>query len=314
MAKNPLGRTIPKETRSENMKLKESHTIELKKSLSQLDDALKSICAFLNHRGGTVYFGVDNKGKIIGLQISDKTLRKISQLINQKINPEIIPEIEEVKKDGKSIIQVKVPEGNNKPYFLKGVAHKRVGTENRVIPPDELKKIILEGKKTRWDEEICKGARLKDIDGSKVKWFLRKAKAERNFDVDPETAVKEALGRLGLIKGGKPTNASILLFGKNPQKFFLQARVRCARFKGTIAVDFIDMKLIDGNIIDQVDKAENFILSHIKKAAKVVMFKREEVWEYPPDALREAIVNAVCHREYSVVCQNSWHLCNNRYA
>ena len=80
----------------------------------------------------------------------------------------------------------------------------------------------------------------------------------------------------------------------------MQARIRCARFKGTTAVDFIDMKLIDGTIIDQVEGAENFVLSHIKKAAKIVMFKREEVWEYPPNALREAIVNAVCHRDYSL--------------
>ncbi|MDI6795288.1 MAG: hypothetical protein QME81_20930 [bacterium] len=64
------------------------------------------------------------------------------------------------------------------------------------------------------------------------------------------------------------TNAAILLFGNDPQKFFLQARVRCARFKGTVAVDFLDMKLIDGNIIDQIDMAEKFILSHIKKAAR----------------------------------------------
>ncbi|MCD6441967.1 hypothetical protein J7L24_00220 [bacterium] len=91
-----------------------------------------------------------------------------------------------------------------------------------------------------------------------------------------------------------------MLFGKDPQKFFLQAKIRCARFKGTTAIDFIDMKLIEGNIIDQISETEKFILSHIKKAAKIVMFKREEVWEYPPNALREAIVNAVCHRDYSI--------------
>ena len=94
---------------------------------------------------------------------------------------------------------------------------------------------------------------------------MRKAKYERNFDVESKNA-EEALERLELIKNDNLTNASILLFGKNPQKFFLQARIRCARFKGTTAVDFIDMKLIDGDIIDQVEEAENFVLSHIKKS------------------------------------------------
>ncbi|MCK4735780.1 MAG: ATP-binding protein, partial [Methanophagales archaeon] len=108
---------------------KESHTTELKKSLAQLDVALKSVCAFLNHKGGTVYFGVANDGKITGLNVTDKTLRKISQQIHSRIKPEITPEIREVKEKGESIIELKIPKGNNKPYFLNGVAYKRIGTE-----------------------------------------------------------------------------------------------------------------------------------------------------------------------------------------
>src|SRR3989338_5507974 len=80
------------------MKLEESHTVELKKSVAQMNEALKSVCAFLNHRGGEVYFGVNDKGKITGIQSSDKTLRKISQIINTKIKPEFNPEIKEIIK------------------------------------------------------------------------------------------------------------------------------------------------------------------------------------------------------------------------
>jgi ATP-dependent DNA helicase RecG len=76
-------------------------------------------------------------------------------------------------------------------------------------------------------------------------------------------------------------------------------QLRCARYKGVTPITFIDLKVIEGNIIDQIEEAENFVLSHIKRAAKIVGFSREEVWEYPPSALREAIVNAVCHRDYS---------------
>jgi len=84
----------------------------------------------------------------------------------------------------------------------------------------------------KFDNKICKEASLEDIDKAKVKWFLKKATKERNFDVDPETSIKEVLEKLELIKDGKLTNAAILLFGKNPQRFFLQAETRCARFKG----------------------------------------------------------------------------------
>ena len=199
---------------------KESHTTELKKSLAQLDVALKSVCAFLNHKGGTVYFGVANDGKITGLNVTDKTLRKISQ--------------------------------------------------------------------------------QNDINEEKVERFLRKAKFERRLEIDPTISVKEALKRMDLIKRNKLTNATILLFGKNPQQFFMQSEVRCARFRGTEPLEFIDMKVFVGNIIDQREDAVEFVKEHIKLHAKIVETERVETWEYPIEALREAITNAVCHRDYEI--------------
>jgi ATP-dependent DNA helicase RecG len=281
----------------------ESESLEFKKSTSQLDKSLKSICGFLNHKGGKVYFGIDKTGKIIGQEVSDQTLKSISQKIRQRIKPEISPEIKVIEIEGKNVIEVKAKEGNNKPYYLNGIAYKRVGTENPAIPPEELERIILEKRKRYWDSEICEEASLKDIDEEKVKWFLRKAKYERNFDVDTETPVKEALERLKLMKGEKLTNAAVLLFGKSTQKFFLQAETRCARFKGTEPVKpFIDMKVFGDSIIDQVDKALNFVLDHIPMAAWLVpgQAEREERYEYPQDAIREAIINAICHRDYSL--------------
>jgi len=284
------------------MKFEESETLEFKKSTSELKEAVISIGAILNkHQKGKLYFGIKNDGTVIGQGIGKKTLRDISKTISDHIEPKIYPKINKEKIKDKDCVVIEFS-GNNIPYYAYGRAYKRVADEDRLMSAKEVEKLILEKNKDKlmWDKEICKDASLDDIDKEKVKWFLRKAKEERNFDIDPRTSVKEALKRLRLIKSEKLTNAAILLFGKDPQKFFLQARIRCARFKGTTAVDFIDMKLIDENIIGQLDKAENFILSHIKKAAKIVMFKREEAWEYPPDALREAIVNALCHRDYSI--------------
>ena len=276
----------------------ENEKTEFKKSTAQMERALKATCAFLNHKGGAVYFGISNKGEIIGQEVSDSTLKTISQKIRQKIKPEISPGIKVLESDDKKVIEVNVAKGTNKPYYLDGIAYKRIGSESPPIPPEELEGIILERKKSHWDSETCEGATLDDIDEEKVKWFLNKAKYERNFDIEPETPVKEALERLELMVNGNLTNSAILLFSKNPQKYFLQSKIRCARYKGLAPIDFIDMKIIEGNIIEQVNIAEKFILSHIKKAAKIVMFEREEVWEYPPDALREAVVNAVCHRNY----------------
>jgi len=282
-------------------KYKESERVELKETLSQMDEALKSVCAFLNHKGGTIYFGVSDKGKVIGMQISDKTLRKVSQQINSRIKPEISPEIKEIKEEGKSILKVKILKGNNKPYFLNGIAYKKIGTEKRVMPPDELKRIIIEQKHTKWDEEVCEGATLGDIDKEKVRGFINEARKQRGLDIKEDTSIKEALMRLKLLKKAKPTNAALLLFGKNPDYFFMQSEVKCIRFKGNdVTGHMIDFKIIKGDIISQLKKIEDFIFEHIPMAAWIENRKlqRQEKWLYPPKAIREALANALAHRNY----------------
>ena len=98
------------------LKRGESETLEFKKSTAQLDKALKSICAFLNHKGGTIYFGIEENRKVVGQGVSDKTMKSISQKIRQRIKPEISPEIKVLEIKGKEVIEVKVKEGSNKPY------------------------------------------------------------------------------------------------------------------------------------------------------------------------------------------------------
>ena len=282
----------------ELIKKGESETVEFKKSTAQMERALRTICGFLNHKGGRVYFGISDKNELLGRDVSDSTLKSLSQKIRHKIKPEVSPEIKVIEIKGKKIIEVKVKQGANKPYYLDGIAYKRVGSESPLIAPEELERIILAKNKMQWDSQICDEASLNDIDEEKVNWFLRKAKYERNFNVEPETKVEEILERLELIKNKNLTNAAVLLFGKRPQKFFLQAETRCARFKGTEPLEFIDMKIFGLNLIDQRDNAIEFVKEHIQLHAKITGTQRVETWEYPIEAVREAITNAVCHRDY----------------
>ena len=132
-----------------------------------------------------------------------------------------------------------------------------------------MRKLVKEsGAKVYWDEQVCEEAKVEDIEEEKVRRFLRRARFERRLEIDPDISVREALGRLNLIKNSKLTNAALLVFGKTPQRILLQAEVRCARFKGTGAVKpFIDMKVFSEDIIEQVNKALNFVLEHSHLAA-----------------------------------------------
>jgi ATP-dependent DNA helicase RecG len=152
-----------------------------------------------------------------------------------------------------------------------------------------------------WNRDICVGATLDDIDPALVKSYLTRARQVRQIDLDPDTPAEMALDSLELLNDGRPTNAAILFFGRNPQRFIDSAEIRCAKFRGDdVTQPYMNMKVIGGAVVAQIDQTEIFIRDNIAKAAWMPKekFEREESWEYPPDAFREAVINAVCHRDY----------------
>ncbi len=283
------------------MNFKESQTIELKSSLSQLDKSLEGICAFLNHEGGRIYFGVSNSGQFLGLDVSDSSLRKISQKIVSKIKPEFVPLIRELNVEGKSIIEVVVPEGIDKPYFLDGIAFVRIGSENRIIPPAELKKMILLYGQKNWDFEICNDGKLEDIDFKKVKWYLKEREKHRNVSSKLNISFEELLTNLKCLRNGKPTNAGILFFGKYHQRFFTNADLRVIKFKGLDVINpTLDSVTCQGSLPEMIGLSEDFVRKNIRLLGTRTSksFRREDKFEYPIDAVREAIINALIHRNY----------------
>lgn len=156
--------------------------------------------------------------------------------------------------------------------------------------------------KSIFDQAICEGASWKDIDADKVKWFLHTAKEKRKFPLSENTPVKNAFIHLNLLNGCKLTNAAILLFGKNPHKFHLQAETKCLQFSGTeVEKPFPSYHIYNGNLFDQVDRTVSFVLSNTK--LPVIQQERTAQVKRPPEiplfAVQEAIVNAVAHRNYN---------------
>lgn len=253
----------------------EGHNLELKTSTNLKQEIGQTVSAFANTSGGVILVGISPDGDIVGVNIGKKTVEDLANWIKENTYPRIYPQMLIHNVDGKDIIEIVVKESDEKPVFSQNHAYQRVGRTSPMISVSRIRELAKQERKTLvWDEKICEEAELENIDESKVKWFLDKARRERNLDIDVNTPVVEALERLELARNRHLTNASVLLFGKNTQKFFRQARLRCARYKGTIPITFIDLKIIEGNLIDQVEEAENFVLSHIKRAAKIMMFKR----------------------------------------
>lgn len=277
--------------------LKESETIELKKSTSELKEAVISIASILNkHQKGLLYFGVRNDGICVGQTISENTIREISKTISDNIEPRIYPQIKKVKLSGKNCIYISFT-GNNTPYYAYGRVYVRVGDENRQLSAKELEKYIIDKNKDklRWDKEICKNVTLEDIDEGTIKRFIDLVKESKRLSIEEENT-SLILNKLQLMKDKKLTNAAMLLFGKEP--FFNNAVIKCGRFKDVTKSEFIDMKDFEGNLFFCLDKSIEFIKNHLRLTAKIEGLLRKEKWEIPIEALREAIINALIHRDY----------------
>ena len=279
----------------------ENERLELKESPRLKDEICQSVSAFSNANGGLILVGVSNDGKVIGVDIGRNTLEELANYIKRNADPPIFPSMKVFDIDGKKIIVIEVRESSEKPVFFKNHAYKRVGKTNQQISSSEMRKLAKEsGAKVYWDEQICEEASLENIDWEFVKSFFipgyEKFSMKRIIST-PE----ELLEALSCIKEGKPTNAGILLFGRNPLEFFRNSYIALARYKGKKeGVERLDYKEFFGNLFRQVDECDKYIKEHIAIMSRLLPHKveREDIPEYCWFSIRELITNSVCHRDY----------------
>ncbi len=278
----------------------ESTTIEWKQSLSEIYEIIGTAAAFTNAEGGRIFIGVSPDGKVLGVQIGKGTIEKLVNQIAQHTDPKLHPRVSVKKIDGKEVIVVEVKESYDHLVLAFGRPYKRVGRSTVKMSKDEYERLIFEKHKDKlhFDTMICRGATLKDIDPAKVQWFLEKAKEEGRLSTPEKVSTKDALEYLKVLNDGKLNNAAVLLFGKDPQKFFVQSKIRAGRIKGTEGHDFLDTKVLEGTITELRDGALRFIAEHIKKAVFFDANQRYDKWEYPLRALEEALNNSLAHRDY----------------
>jgi ATP-dependent DNA helicase RecG len=279
--------------------LVENDTIELKTSLAERKEILETVSAFSNTRGGTIYIGIGPDGEVAGVDIGNRTTEHLANEIKQNTDPKVFPIIEIWETRDKKVIVVKITEYPTKPVWAKDKVFLRVGRSNQRASAEKIRQFIYKSRVFKWDHQVVPNLKLQDIESARVKRFLEKVEEERNTTFDAMRTTGKILEKLSLLKDNRLTNASLLLFAKHPQVHFPQSEVRCARFIGTEPVDFADIQAFDGSIIEQVPAVLNFIRRHINVAAQITGEpERKEVWEYPREALREAVVNAICHRNY----------------
>jgi len=249
---------------------------------------------------------LDNSGVVSGVDIGKNTLEEFANYIKRNTDPQIFPSVKILEIGGKNVVMVEVEESPEKPVFFKNHAYKRVGKTNQRISSSELRKLAKEsGEKIYWDERVCEDASLEDIEEDKVRWYLERREEIRRVKKPEKMDIETLLLNIGAAKKvngeTKPTNAGILFFGKNPQRFVLQSQLRLARFAGkTMTRDFLDRLDCSGSLWEMVEGSEDFVRKNIRLFGfrTEYSFQRIDKLEYPIKAIREGIINALIHRNY----------------
>lgn len=286
--------------------LGESETMEYKRTTGQRREAARTLCAMLNHRGGRVLFGVDSDGAICGQQVDDRTIEEVVQEI-QSIDPPAFPGVDRVDLgNGRAVLVVAVATGQNRPYSYRGQPFRRVGNTSLAMSRDEYNRVLLErlhGEK-RWENEEAAEWGIADLEVSEiirtVEEAIRRGRADDPGTRDPA----ELLRGLGLLRDGRLLRAGAMLFGRADrlEADYPQCLLRVAKFRGTDRTEFLDNRQFYGNVFDLLLRSERFLRESLPVAGRVTpgLFERVDDPLYPPVALREALANAFCHRDYAI--------------
>ncbi len=277
------------------MNTKESETTENKLSLSERKEITESVAAFATASGGVVRVGVNNDGVRIGVQIGNRTLEDLANYIRDNTDPPQFPSISYDSVDSTAVIAVTVEESPVKPVCAFARPLKRVGRTNQKLSREETKRLMEVTSGRTWDSLPCRGLTVDGIDRELVTSFLKRA------GQDTGTSTESVMQNLNLLAGDEPCNAAALLFTPHPGRYVVEAQVMCARFLGTDSVRFLDERSFTEDAFSQLGEALAFVARNTRQQPVITGRPEHEVVpEYPADAVREAITNAICHRDYTM--------------
>lgn len=273
--------------------MKENQYTEFKESWH--DEYVRYISAFCNTDGGSLYIGINDRGEVVGLQNSEKLIEKLPNFIVQKTG--IMPLIHLKEKEGKEYLEI-IVQPSAMPISVHGRYYTRSGSVTSEMQGNQLNMFLSAKMGLTWESVVEDDFSDADIDLETVERFKILAR-DRVPSIEQETDLLALMQRLNLLSGAKYKRAAVVLFGKNVQKYVLQARIKIGKFLSDTEV--ITTDIVEGNLIQQVDRTldilrTKYLLSYISYEG----IHRREKLVYPYDALREAILNAIIHREYFV--------------
>ena len=280
--------------------LGEGFTTEFKRSMPS--NLGREICAFANATGGVILIGVTDNGEIVGIANHNR-LKSQVQSIARSADPPIAVEMDSVN----GVLCVTIPEQHGKPYSFGGKYYIREGASSQQMSRDEIREFFFKEGLIRFDKTPCHNFKI-DRDLTPEAWARFAARAHIPEEMDPIVALEN----LHLLEGGTMTHAGAWLLAEDITRYTLTAGVTCAVLRGITNTHIIDLKNFTGDICSIYDDCIAYMQAKLNTALIPHAHGRDERLELPEDALREAMVNAIAHRDYRSTAKVQVHIVYDR--
>jgi ATP-dependent DNA helicase RecG len=278
---------------------------EFKREIESPDAFAAELIAFANAGGGQIFLGVDDEGKVHGVVDPQRTEEQITNIGRNNCVPPMDLLIEKVDVNGVKVIVVHVPRRLGRPYENKrGQCFIRVGSTKRLASTDERARLLEAAGLFHFEETPVPHTSLDDLDEEAFAEYYQSLLGELLSQAElPLPRILQNMRFLVEDMGGNQrlSVAGLLLFGKHPQELLGWAGITAVRWPGVeMGEELVDRKEMEGRLPQLIDQAETFLVQHTYLSGRIEGFRRQDTPMYPREVLREAVVNAVAHRDYSL--------------
>jgi len=281
----------------------ESEKVEFKLRGAGPEKIAAAACAFLNSDGGTVYIGIQENGKVLGVEHADEYAHSLRIELQKRISPKALWSVNVEHIVETQIVTIEVPAGHERPYVCDGTIYVRQGEQGVAATAEAIHQMVGRRHRTpfRWEREPAAGVEIDDLDDQEINNTIADIRERARFTISEISDKPETLYELGLMQSGVLTNACAFLFGKNPARYLPQTRVRATVFSTDKRGDFVDDHVFEGHAFALLNQLVEFLKRNVRTVAEFEPGKmqRTDRPEYPLMALREGIMNALTHRDYS---------------
>lgn len=292
----------PSETVTELLAQPEGPGLAFLRERCKLTELAETLVALANAQGGTVILGVSGRARARVEGLKDVAAAREAALEAALIctPPLVLPLPRTVQHNDATLLLVTVPPGLPHVYSLHGKYLQREGATNQPLLPEALRRLLRDRGEVSWDRLAPEGATLGELDVNKITAYVRRV------DLPPETDTFDFLFRRGCLartadgQDYQPTNAGLILFGSAVEQRFPQAEITLVQYQGHELADEFEREDVRDTLPEAVRRAERWLMEHMRKGSRMIGLERQDWTQFPPPAVREALVNAVAHRDYGI--------------